>query len=156
MISLACKYAALWGFGIFLAIPLAGSAEISDHPLSGETGSSLRWGSGWIDLTTPTDFKKGDRLKLKIGGTAEKILVRLLPEGMDPGSTTGIVGDGIKVPESRIIEITLQQDHKRIGQISVHGGPNPWGKFPLGGGNGPATLLSAERIKPPKSDSEPN
>jgi len=118
--------------------------SISVVDLIGETGSSWHWGSGWLDLATPTDFMKGDRLRLKIGGTATKILVRLLPKGISPDLPQGIIGGVITVPESRIVEVSLDTDHKEIIQISVHGGPNPWGMYPLGGSNGPATLAAAE------------
>lgn len=126
-------------------------SEIQSKPevklLAGEIGSSPRWGSGWLDLVTPTDFSKGDRLRLRIGGTASKILVRLLPEGKFPDSSVGIMNGPITVPENRIVEVVLDMDRKDIIQISVHGGPNPWGNFPLGGGNGPAILEAAELIR---------
>jgi len=122
------------------------SAKTSVQYLAGETGSSSRWGSGWLDLTTSRDFVKGDRLRLQIGGTAEKVIVRLLSRGMSPESSAGIVGGAIAVPENRIVEVALDTDRKGIIQISVHGGPNPWGKFPLGGNNGPATIETAGLI----------
>jgi hypothetical protein len=126
-----------------------GETEAKPEPklLAGEIGSSSRWGSGWIDLATTTDFAKGDRLRLKIGGTAAKILVRLLPKGVSPDSPQGIISGVITVPENRIIEVVLATDRKGIVQISVHGGPNPWGRYPLGGGNGPATIEAAELIR---------
>lgn len=124
------------------------SGAVGAETLAGAIGSSSQWGSGWLDLAPPVDFTKGDRLKLLIGGTANKILVRLLPKGASPDTSAGIVGGAIDVPKSRIVEVTLPQDRKQVIQISVHGGPNPWGKFPLGGGNGPATIESAERMKP--------
>ncbi len=116
----------------------------SIQTLAGESGSSPRWGSGWLDLATITDFAAGDLLRLRIGGTASKVLVRLLPEGKFPDSSVGILGGPVTVPENRIVEVVLDKDRKGIIQISVHGGPNPWGKFPLGGGNGLATIDSAE------------
>lgn len=124
-----------------------GETEAETKFLDGEIGSSSRWGSGWLDLATTTNFMRGDRLRLKIGGTADKILVRLLPKGGSPDSSVGIIGGAIIVPENRIVEVVLDTDRKEIIQISVHGGPNPWGKFPLGGGNGPATLETAELIR---------
>ncbi len=116
--------------------------------LAGETGSSTRWGSGWLDLANITDFEAGDLLRLRIGGTANKVLVRLLPEGRFPDSSVGILGGPVTVPGNRIVEVVLDKERKGIIQISVHGGPNPWGKFPLGGGNGPATLEAAELVRP--------
>jgi len=115
--------------------------------LHGGIGSSSRWGSGWLDLAATTDFKKGDRLRLSIGGSATKVLIRLLSRGESPDDAVGIIGE-FSIPPSRNIEVTLKEDRKSVIQISVHGGPNPWGKFPLGGGNGPATLQSAERGSP--------
>ncbi len=126
-----------------------GETEANPEPrlLAGEIGSSPRWGSGWLDLATVTDFTAGDVLRLRIGGTASKVLVRLLPEGKFPDSSVGIVGSAVTVPENRIVEVVLDNDRKNILQISVHGGPNPWGMFPLGGGNGPATLESATLVR---------
>jgi len=113
--------------------------------LVGKIGSSLEWGgSGWLDLDTPTDFVKGDRFRVKIVGTAAKILIRLLPKGIPPGLPQEIIGSAITVPESRIVEVSLDTDFKGIIQISVHGGPNPWGMYPLGANNGPAALAAAE------------
>ena len=132
--------------------PEAGSQQdtigASIQFLAGECGSSPRWGSGWLDLATITDFAAGDLLRLRIGGTANKILVRLLPEGKFPDSSVGILGDPVTVPENQIVEVVLNKDRKGVIQISVHGGPNPWGKFPLGGGNGPATIEAAELVRP--------
>lgn len=122
-------------------------ARTTPRLLVGETGSSSRWGSGWLDLATVTDFAAGDALELRIGGTANKVFVRLLPEGKFPDSTVGILGDAITMPENRVVEVVLDEDRKGIIQISVHGGPNPWGKFSLGGENGPATLDVARLIR---------
>ncbi len=122
------------------------SKEEIIQPLLGEIGASPRWGSGWLDLAVPTDFLKGDRIRLKIGGSASKILVRLLPRGRSPDTSTGLIGGTITVPEDRIVEVTLKYDRREIIQISVHGGPNPWNR-PLGGGNGPATIEEAEVIR---------
>jgi len=122
------------------------STETSVQLLVGETGFSSQWGSGWIDLATPTDFAAGDHLRLRIGGTANKIVVRLLQKGISPESSAGMLGGAITVPENRIVEVALDTDRKGIIQISVHGGPNPWGRFPLGGDNGPATVETAGLI----------
>jgi hypothetical protein len=128
-----------------LAIPSTVSAQTL---LAGAPGSSSQWGSGWISFAPAVDFAKGEHLKLLIGGSADKILVRLLPKAASPDTSVGLIGGVINVPKSRIVEVTLPEDRKQVVQISVHGGPNPWGSFPLGGGNGPATLVSAERVKP--------
>ncbi len=119
-----------------------------DLRLTGAAGSSSRWGSGWIDLEETMDFKKGDKLRLSIGGTARKIKVRLLPRGQSPDSTAGILPGDVAVPPNKIVEVELRSDRPNISQISVHGGSNPWGAYPLGGENGPATLEKAELIRP--------
>lgn len=111
--------------------------------LDGKIGSHSEWGSGWLNLATLTDFVNGDRLRLRIGGTAARILVRLLPNGISSDSQQGLIGGVITVPSNRIIEIRLETDHKGIIQISVHGGPKPW-TISLGPNNGPATLEAAE------------
>ena len=134
---------------VCLVATLSGLPTISTAgTLTGASGSSSQWGSGWIDLAPAVDFKKGDRLKLLIGGTANKILVRLLPKGQSPDTSVGLVGGPVDVPKSRVVEVELTQDRKQVIQISVHGGPNPWGKFLLGHDNGPASLESAELIEP--------
>lgn len=116
------------------------------QPVPGVPGSTSQWGSGWIDLSVTTNFKRGDRLRLKLGGTANKVIVRLLPNGASPDSPSGIEGGPLNVPPNRILDITLTQDHRNVVQISVHGGPSPWGRYSLGAGNGPVEVLSVERL----------
>jgi hypothetical protein len=117
--------------------------EPTTQLLTGESGSSSQWGSGWLNLPAPRDFAKGEQLRLRIGGSAEKILVRLLAKGMSPDSSRGLLGGTITVPEDRIVEVPIDIDRKSVIQISVHGGPNPWDKS-LGQRNGPATLEAVE------------
>lgn len=136
--------------GIFLVITASFpvySAESKSVPLQGQIGASPVWGSGWLDLASDRDFAKGDVLQLEIGGTAQKVLVRLLQKGQSPDSTDGIIGVGVAVPKDRIINIRLSSPYKSIVQISVHGGSNPWGRYSLGGSNGPATLESVKLIR---------
>ena len=82
--------------------------------ISPAAGSSSRWGSGWIDLEETMDFKKGDKLRLSIGGTARKIKVRLLPRGQSPDSTAGILPGDVAVPPNKIVELALQSDRRSI------------------------------------------
>jgi hypothetical protein len=119
---------------------------ISAEHLEGRIGMSKDWGSGWIDLRATADFQRGDRLKIVVGGTAKKILLRFLPKGIDPNTPSGIDGGPRQVPSSRVIDVVLESDHRQVVQISVHGGPNPWNLIPLGEDNGPATLVSVERV----------
>jgi|RhiMethySRZTD1v2_1073278.scaffolds.fasta_scaffold60450_4 hypothetical protein len=117
------------------------------QPLNGSIGAAVQYGSGWIDFPQPVDFAKGERLRLVIGGTAGKILVRMLAKGQARDSSDGLVGGPIEVPKTRVIELTLGEHRAEVIQISVHGGPNPWGKFPMPG-NGPAALQSVEKLPP--------
>lgn len=136
-------------FSLVVAVAIPHSVESADpasKPVTGRTGVSSRWGSGWLDLDTAMDFLKGDRLRLTLGGTAAKIFVRLLPRGESPDESVWIIGGAITVPQSRIVEVTLPADRKQIIQISVHGGPSPWNRG-LGGGNGPATVEAVELIR---------
>jgi hypothetical protein len=112
---------------------------------SGSIGSSAQWSSGWIELDAPTDFRRGEPLRLTVGGSARKVVVRLLGRFDDPNSPNGVDGGVLDVPPNGTILLTVQRDHPATRQISVHGGVNPWGLYRLGGGNGPATLLSVER-----------
>jgi len=134
---------------VLLALALCcGSSTAADTwcAVKGSTGYSLQWQSGWLDLPPPHhNFAHGERLRLNVGGTATSIIVRLLSENMDPNDPSGIDGSVIKVPSNRVVEISLQQDHELVRQISVHGGENPWGLYPLGSKNGAATLSSVER-----------
>lgn len=112
--------------------------------VQGRIGSSADYGSGWLDLATMGDFKQGTRLRLVVGGTAQKVIVRLLSQGESPDRPTGIVGT-FDVPSSRKVVVTPDGDFLNIVQVSVHGGPNPFGMFPLPGGNGPAFVTEVER-----------
>jgi hypothetical protein len=116
--------------------------------LQGSSGSSAKWRSGWLDLNRPTTFSSGSKLRLKIGGSAKTVLVRLLPLGGSATEPEGILGDAVSVPEDRVVEIELDHQRTEIKQISVHGGANPFGEYPLSPDNGAATLLHAELITP--------
>jgi hypothetical protein len=113
--------------------------------LKGTTGSSAQWSSGWLTLNSATNFSKGDHLKLVVGGSANKIVVRLLAKGAAPETSAGAVG-AFDVPKDHVVDVVIPDDRKDVIQISVHGGANPWGEFPLGDGNGAATIKSAELV----------
>ena len=113
--------------------------------LRGVVGKDLHWGSGWIDLA-PTNFFKGDQLQLSVGGTAKKVVVRLLEDPLRADSSEGVVGV-FAVGQDRVVRVPIDADRRGIRQLSVHGGPNPWGQYDLGQGNGPATLSGVEVIR---------
>ena len=97
---------------VFVALP----ASVSAQTLAGPTGSSSQWGSGWLDLAPPVNFAKGEHLKLFIGGSAEKIVVRLLAKGNSPDSSVGVIPGVVNVPKSRIVEVTIPDDRKQVVQ----------------------------------------
>ncbi len=111
---------------------------------------------GWIDLKEITDLKRGDELKLTIGGTAKTVIVRLLPVGHEFKEPYKIVGK-FDVLRSRdraapydavgTLSIKLDEDIPKVKLISVHGGKVAF-IWSLGETNGPATLLSAELVPP--------
>lgn len=102
--------------------------------------------SGWCDFSTPVAFKKGERLRLAVGGSAKKVIVRLLPKGGDPNTTLGVIPTPFTVPPDRFLVVTVPSDAPAIIQISIHGGKNPWGQYPLAAGNGAATISGVERL----------
>jgi hypothetical protein len=115
--------------------------------ISGRLGISES-GSGYLDLKSPVNFRSGDELRILVGGTARKVVIRLLAKGGKPESPVGIVGGPLDVPSGRIVRVVLSAARDDVVQISVHGGENPWNQIPLGSGNGPATLLRVERVSP--------
>jgi hypothetical protein len=131
---------------LVLSLPVTAHAA---QTMAGTVGASPQYASGWIDFPQPVDFSKGERLRMVIGGSATKIIVRMLAKGQSGDSSDGLLGGVIDVPKTRVVELSLGEDRAQIVQISVHGGPNPWGKFPMPG-NGPATLQAIERLPPRK------
>ena len=110
-------------------------------------GVDQHYGSGYCDLRPVVNFLAKDRLRIHVGGTAARVVVRLLPEGSSPGGSDIVIREGQIVPPGRVFDVVLTQDYPNTVQVSVHGGSNPWGLYPLGAGNGPATLLSVERLR---------
>jgi hypothetical protein len=123
------------------------SAQRAAVRLVGHTGALPESNSGWLDLAAPTKFNRGETIRLVVGGTASHVMVRFLPVGFSPNAPDVIVERNIAVPKNRTIDIVLTSDYKDIGQVSVHGGVNPFDRIFLGTGNGPATLEKVERIK---------
>lgn len=134
---------ALMAVTVLLIVSLSLRAQTS---IACQPGVSPQWGSGWCDFGTSVAFKKGERLRLSIGGSAKRIIVRLLPKGADPNTTTGVIPTAFTVPSDRLLVLTVPYDAPATVQISVHGGQSPWGQYPLGAGNGPATISGVERL----------
>ena len=114
-------------------------------PLQGQIGSSDEWGSGWIELERVTDFQAKSELRFEIGGTAEKILVRLLRAGADPNTDAGVLGK-YDIPGDRRLSVKLPNARPEITQVSVHGGPKPF-KRKLAPNNGGATIESVCHVQ---------
>lgn len=112
--------------------------------LQGYTESSAEHGSGWLNLLTATDFRKGERLRIVVGGDAKKVLVRLLSDLNRRDQFEGVLATPIDVING-IVEVKLKKDHPGTLQISVHGGAKPWG-VALGRNNPGATLVSVDRL----------
>ena len=134
-----------WFFHVGVLVLSLWAALAHAERLGGTVGASEKFGSGWIDLQQPVDFGKGDRLRLIVGGNATRVVIRLLPKDKARDSSEGLLGGPVEVPKTRVVEVVLREDRLQVVQISVHGGPNPWGHFPMPN-NGPAALQSAERI----------
>lgn len=122
------------------------AASAYSELLPGTPGSAAgdRWQASWLDVNPPASFKKGETIKIKVGGNAENVLVRFLPADSDPSSSDGIEGKVRKVPSNGILEVKLERNHPSVKQISVHAGKEAWGT-PLGGNNGIVKIISIER-----------
>lgn len=107
-----------------------------EKELSGVIGSSLQWKSSWIDLDEPHNFKNGETVRISLGGNAKAVIVRLLSIKDDPNSPAGVVGRPVIIDENGVVIVKLDNDYNAIKQISVHGGENPWGVYPMAPGNG--------------------
>ncbi|HXO30428.1 MAG TPA: hypothetical protein VOA80_23985 [Thermoanaerobaculia bacterium] len=122
------------------------AAALAAEPLTGKTGSARgdEWQSSWLNLRPPMTFKKGERLLIKVQGSAEKVLVRLLPKDSPEDSADGVEGGSRPVPASHVLVVTLENDHPDVKQISVHASKEAWGTS-LGANNGNIQVISIER-----------
>ena len=138
----------MWSIAKTFTIPTAFlflSHQALAQPLDCTLGSSETDGNGWCDLPSPTTINADVCLNLEIGGTAQKVLVRILRRAEDPNKAVGILGGPIDVPTNRKVVVKLKKDYTNAIQISVHGGRNPW-KRQLGDKNGSADLQAVERV----------
>jgi hypothetical protein len=125
------------------AVPAGASTPVGAcSRLEGVIGASAQWGSGWLDLNARPRLSSGAKLRIAIGGTARKILVRVLREGESADNPTGVLGS-YEVPKDRIVVATTTRPFENVKQISVHGGKKAW-DWPLGDDNDPATLFFVE------------
>lgn len=119
----------LFSIAVLAIIAVLLHSSASAEPLQGSIGQSsgTNWQSTYMDLNAPRDFKQGERLKIKLQGAAEWVLVRLLPHDGSPDQPTGTVGEKMRVPAGGELEVTLQADHPKVKQVSVHAGKEAWG-----------------------------
>jgi len=117
---------------VLLAHSVANAEEIAGRA---DQASGAGWQSAYMDLDPPRDFKKGDRLVIRVEGSAEYVKVRLLPQAGNPSQPTGVVGGKMKVPPGGKIELTLNEVRPKVKQVSVHAGREAWGELinPNGG-----------------------
>ena len=115
-----------------LAHSASNAEEIAGTP--GQDAGAL-WQASYVVLDPPKDFKKGDRLVIRVQGPAEYVKVRLLPQNGVASQSTGVVGGKIKVPAGGKLELTLAEARPKVKQISVHAGKEAWGEVinPNGG-----------------------
>lgn len=142
MIRGASTFLVAAAFVLFAAFGVRAQTPVACTP-----GASPQWSSGWCDFATPVTFKKGEHLRLAVGGSATKIVVRLLPKGGNTDAPIGVIPTPFAIPLNRFVEVVVPYDALTITQISVHGGPNPWNQYPLGAGNGTATITGVERLQ---------
>jgi hypothetical protein len=111
---------------------VSNAVEIAGKP---DQSAGSGWQSAYMDLDPPKDFKKGDRLVIRVEGSAEFVKLRLLPQTGNPSQPTGVLGAKMKVPPGGKIEVTLAEAHPQVKQISVHAGREAWGEVinPNGG-----------------------
>ena len=113
------------------------SEQAIAEEVSGKTdqASGPGWQSAYMELDPPRDFKKGDRLVVRVEGSAEFVKVRLLPQSGNASQPAGVVGSKMKVPAGGKIELTLNEVRPKVKQISVHAGKEAWGEVlnPNGG-----------------------
>src|SRR5438309_3625158 len=74
--------------------------------IQGTPGKDSRYGAGYIDLRPTITFGQGEKLRLRIGETAKRVVVRLLPSGADPAEAVGVLGT-FDVPTDRLLVLTL-------------------------------------------------
>jgi hypothetical protein len=136
-----------WTITFATLIAVSSPQLATAQTLSGQTGSGsgTGWQASWLDLKPPLSFKNGETLRIKLEGTAENFMLRLLPATSQPSSSDGLEGQVRKVPVSGTVDVKLERDHPTVKQISVHAGPEAWEK-PLGPNNGNVKLISVERI----------
>ena len=113
-----------------------------------DQASGPKWQSTYMDLNPPRDFKKGERLQIKLQGTAQWVRVRLLPQHAREDRPTGALEGKMRVPPGGVLEISLRTSHVGVKQISVHCGKEAWGES-LGEKNGEAEIVRID-VLPPK------
>ena len=135
--------------GILIALSAIVAANalpaVQWQPLQGSIGqgSGSRWRASWMDLSSVRDFHRGDRLRVRVQGTAERVLVRLLPKDASSDLPAGLVGSVMRVPPGGVLDVPLAENHPSVKQISVHSGLEAFGQA-LNSTDGGAAIVSVE------------
>src|SRR5690242_5112872 len=116
-----------------IALAEAVGAEIIGGSPNQASGDG--WQSAYVNLDPPRDFLSGEKLRIRVHGSAEWVRVRLLPTDGKPDSPVGLIGTKMKIPSNEVLEVNVETDHLKVRQISVHAGKLAWGESlnPTGG-----------------------
>lgn len=130
-----------------VAAGLLACASAFAQTLAGQpgSGSGSGWQASWLDLRPNQSFTRGETLRVRVEGTAENFLFRLLPATSQPSSSDGIEGPIRRMPQSGSLDIRLERDHPNVKQVSAHAGPEAWGRA-LGPNNGSIRIVSVQRL----------
>src|SRR5262245_59676823 len=86
-------------------VMLGAVAAAPGQTLKGKIGVTTEWKSAWLDLERPRTFKSWDRIRLILGGDAERVVVRLLGQDQDPNEPVGIVVPGAVLSKGGVVEV---------------------------------------------------
>jgi hypothetical protein len=135
-------------FAAALLIATMATAESLDGAIGSATGPGPAddplYQSSWLDLSEPTNFARGDTLKLTLSGSARTVVVRLLRAGESSDQPNGIEGGERTIPEGGVLEVTLSKSYANVTHVSVHAGRTAWTRK-LRAYNAPVKLESVER-----------
>ena len=131
-------------------VSAGGGAAQAMVSLAGTRGQSDEFHSAWLNLDPVQTFKDGDELVIRVAGSANNVLVRLLGRDMDPNHWEWLIGFDHASPTDRILRVVLDRDYTNVMQISLHGGANPWDLSPpFPPNNGNPVILSVSVVRAP-------
>ncbi len=135
-------------YATVLPLVIGFCGAVRAEPLEGLVNASATWGSGWLDLGVVRTFNQGDVVRCLVGGSAKRVLFRLLRRGGDPESPAGLIPVILTLSPARMAQFVVPWRITDVAQLSVHGGRTPF-SIDLGIANGPATLVSCSVFTSP-------